>query len=44
MSDFMVSLTVSVIGISVMSWWLYTKISQKLIEVGERNKWDEEKP
>lgn len=41
MSDFIVSLAVSVVGISVMSWWLYSRISQKLDEVGERNKWEE---
>tara|TARA_Y100000588_G_scaffold228315_1_gene242013 strand:- start:1769 stop:1894 length:126 start_codon:yes stop_codon:yes gene_type:complete len=41
MSNFLVSLTVSVIGISVMSWWLYTRISQKLAEVGERNNWED---
>ena len=36
-SDFMVSLLISIIGISVMSWWLYTRVSQKLTEVEERN-------
>jgi len=41
MSDFIVSLAVSVIGISIMSWWLYSRISQKLAEVGERNNWEE---
>ena len=41
MSNFMVSLTVSVIGISDMSWWLYSRISLKLAEVGERNNWEE---
>jgi len=40
----MVSFTVSVIGISVMSWWLYSRISLKLVEIGERNEWDGEKP
>ena len=39
-SDFVVSLTISIIGISVMSWWLYTRVSQKLTEVEERNNWD----
>ncbi|HJM24175.1 MAG TPA: hypothetical protein QF821_00815 [Candidatus Thalassarchaeaceae archaeon] len=43
MSDFMVSFTVSVIGISLMSWWLITRISKKLSEVAERNNWDREK-
>ena len=38
-SDFVVSLTISIIGISVMSWWLYTRVSQKLTEVEERNNW-----
>ena len=38
-SDFVVSLTISIIGISVMSWWLYTRESQKLTEVEERNNW-----
>ena len=38
-SDFAFSLLISVIGISVMSWWLYTRVSQKLTEVGERNDW-----
>jgi hypothetical protein len=38
-SDFMVSLLISIIGISVMSWWLYTRVSQKLTEVEERNNW-----
>ena len=36
-SDFVVSLTISIIGISVMAWWLYTRVSQKLTEVEERN-------
>jgi len=38
-SDFVVSLTISIIGISVMAWWLYTRVSQKLTEVEERNNW-----
>ncbi|MGB1461346.1 MAG: hypothetical protein ACPG9Q_05045 [Candidatus Thalassarchaeaceae archaeon] len=38
-SDFALSLTISIIGISVMSWWLYTRVSQKLTEVEERNNW-----
>ena len=41
MSNFMFSLTGSVIGISVMSWWLYSRISLKLAEGGERNNWEE---
>jgi len=44
MSDFMISFLISITGLSLMSWWLYTRISQKLIEVGERNNWDEGKP
>ena len=38
-SDFVVSLTISIIGISVMSWWLYTRVSQKLTVVEERKNW-----
>ena len=38
-SDFMTSLAISIIGISVMAWWLYTRVSQKLNEVEERNNW-----
>ena len=38
-SDFMTSLAISIIGISVMTWWLYTRVSQKLTEVEERNNW-----
>ena len=38
-SDFVVSLTISIIGISVMSWWLYTRVSLKLTEVEERINW-----
>ena len=38
-SDFVVSLTISIIGISVMAWWLYTRVSQKLTEVEGRNNW-----
>ena len=38
-SDFIVSLLISILGISVMSWWLYTRVSQKLTEVEERNNW-----
>ena len=42
-SDFVFSLTISIIGISVMSWWLYTRVSQKLTEVEERNNWGGDK-
>ncbi len=38
-SDFITSLAISIIGISVMAWWLYTRVSQKLAEVEERNNW-----
>ena len=38
-SDFMTSLAISIIGISVMAWWLYTRVSQKLNEAEERNNW-----
>ncbi|MEC9457931.1 MAG: hypothetical protein VYD27_03045 [Candidatus Thermoplasmatota archaeon] len=37
--DFLASLAISTFGISVMSWWLYTRISIKLREVEERNNW-----
>ena len=43
-SDFLLSLAISVIGISVMSWWLITRIALKLKEVDERNNWGGKKP
>ncbi|MEE2625005.1 MAG: hypothetical protein VYD50_01975 [Candidatus Thermoplasmatota archaeon] len=30
------AIVISIIGISVMSWWLYSRISLKLREVEER--------
>ncbi|MEE2630005.1 MAG: hypothetical protein VX492_04065 [Candidatus Thermoplasmatota archaeon] len=37
--DFLFSLTISALGISLMSWWLFNRISLKLREVEERSNW-----
>ncbi len=41
--QFLLSLVISVVGIAVMFWWLYTRIAIKLKEVEERGNWGKER-